>query len=50
MATYNPNDPSSSAPAYQLEISAFGYNSGDPALQRIYPWYGFRVGIIGNLK
>jgi hypothetical protein len=36
------------APAYQMEISAFGYNSGDPALQRIYPWYGFRVGVIGN--
>jgi len=38
------------APAYQMEISAFGYNSGNPALQRIYPWYGFRVGVIGNLK
>ncbi len=36
------------APAYQLEISAFGYNPGDPQL-RIYPWLGFRVGIIGNL-
>ncbi len=38
------------APAYQMEISAFGFNSGDPALQRIYPWYGFRVGVIGSLK
>ena len=38
------------APAYQMEISAFGYNSGNPALRRIYPWYGFRVGVIGNLK
>jgi hypothetical protein len=38
------------APAYQMEISAFGYNSGDPAIERLYPWYGFRVGVIGNLK
>jgi hypothetical protein len=38
------------APAYQMEISAFGYNSGDPALERIYPWFGFRVGVIGNPK
>jgi hypothetical protein len=36
------------APAYQLEISAFGYNFGDPAIERIYPWYGFRVGVIGT--
>jgi len=36
------------APAYQLEISAFGYNSGDPAIERIYPWYGFRVGVVGT--
>lgn len=38
------------APAYQMEISAFGYNSGDPAFERAYPWDGFRVGIIGNLE
>jgi hypothetical protein len=37
------------APAYQLEISAFGYAPGDFAVQRAYPWLGFRVGIIGNL-
>ncbi len=37
------------APAYQLEISAFGYNPGDQVLERIYPWEGFRVGVIGNL-
>jgi hypothetical protein len=37
------------APAYQLEISAFGYNPGDQAIERIYPWEGFRVGVIGNL-
>ncbi len=36
------------APAYQLEISAFGYNSGDPAIERIYPWEGFRIGVIGT--
>ena len=28
------------APAYQMEISAFGYNPGNPALQRIYPGTG----------
>jgi hypothetical protein len=39
------------APAYQLGISAFGYNPGDnQGLERIYPWEGFRVGIIGDLK
>jgi hypothetical protein len=38
------------APAYQLEISAFGYNPGDPQISRFYPWLGFRLGIIGNLK
>jgi formylglycine-generating enzyme required for sulfatase activity len=36
------------APAYQVEISAFGYFPGDPQLGRIYPWMGFRVGIIGK--
>jgi hypothetical protein len=39
------------APAYQLGISAFGYNPGDnQGLERNYPWEGFRVGVIGNLK
>jgi hypothetical protein len=38
------------APAYQLEISAFGYFPGDTDLSRGYPWLGFRVGVIGNLK
>ena len=38
------------APAYQVEISAFGYFPGDPALGKIYPWMGFRVGVIGDLK
>jgi hypothetical protein len=37
------------APAYQLEISAFGYAPADFGVQRIYPWLGFRVGVIGNL-
>ena len=36
------------APAYQLEISAFGYNSADPAIERFYPWEGFRIGVIGT--
>jgi len=38
------------APAYQVEISAFGYFPGDPQLEAIYPWFGFRLGVIGNLK
>ncbi len=37
------------APAYQLEISAFGYAPGDFGVQRAYPWLGFRLGVIGNL-
>jgi hypothetical protein len=37
------------APGYQLEISAFGYAPGDFAVQRAYPWLGFRIGVIGNL-
>ena len=37
------------APAYQLEISAFGFAPGDFAVQRAYPWLGFRIGVIGNL-
>ena len=28
----------------------FGYFPGDPQIGRIYPWMGFRVGIIGNLN
>lgn len=36
------------APAYQLEISAFGYFPGDVGVERIYPWLGFRIGVIGN--
>jgi hypothetical protein len=38
------------APAYQVGISAFGYFPGDPGINRIYPWMGFRVGVIGDLK
>jgi formylglycine-generating enzyme required for sulfatase activity len=37
------------APAYQVEISAFGYFPGDPEFHLAYPWLGFRVGVIGNL-
>ena len=36
------------APAYQVEISAFGYFPGDTAFSRAYPWLGFRIGVIGN--
>jgi len=38
------------APAYQAAIYAFGYFPGDPQLGRIYPWMGFRVAVIGDLK
>jgi hypothetical protein len=38
------------APAYQLGISAFGYNPGDSEGQTVYPWVGFRLGVIGELK
>jgi formylglycine-generating enzyme required for sulfatase activity len=38
------------APAYQMAIYGFGYFPGDPQLGRMYPWMGFRVGIIGNLN
>jgi len=37
------------APAYQLEISAFGYAPSDFGVQRVYPWLGFRIGVIGTL-
>ncbi len=37
------------APAYQMEISAFGENPGDPQLARLYPWYGFRMAVIGSI-
>jgi formylglycine-generating enzyme required for sulfatase activity len=38
------------APAYQVAIYGFGYFPGDPQIGRVYPWMGFRVGVIGNLK
>ncbi len=38
------------APAYQVEISAFGYFPGDPQAERVYPWLGFRIGVIGTPK
>jgi formylglycine-generating enzyme required for sulfatase activity len=38
------------APAYQVAIYGFGYFPGDPQVGRIYPWMGFRVAVIGNLK
>ena len=37
------------APAYQLEVSGFGYFRADTAFSRAYPWLGFRVGVIANL-
>lgn len=37
------------APAYQMLISAFGFQPQDQyALDGIYPWFGFRVGFIGG--
>jgi hypothetical protein len=27
-----------------------GYFPGDPQLGRVYPWMGFRLGVIGDLK
>jgi hypothetical protein len=36
------------APAYQVEICAFGYFPGDVALLRAYPWLGFGIGVIGT--
>jgi formylglycine-generating enzyme required for sulfatase activity len=38
------------APAYQLAISAFGYNPGDSRAQAFYPWSGFRLGVIGEVN
>ena len=38
------------APAYQVEISAFGYFPGDPQFEHVYPWLGFRLGVIGDLE
>ena len=38
------------APAYQMEISAFGYAPGDFQIWRYYPWYGFRLGVIGEVN
>jgi formylglycine-generating enzyme required for sulfatase activity len=38
------------APAYQVEISAFGFFPSDTRITSFYPWLGFRVGVIGNLK
>jgi formylglycine-generating enzyme required for sulfatase activity len=37
------------APAYQVAIYGFGYFPGDPQVGRIYPWMGFRVGVIGDV-
>ena len=38
------------APAYQLGISAFGLQPGRLARQSFYPWVGFRLGVIGEVK
>ena len=38
------------APAYQVAISAFGYFPQDPAIARVYPWLGFRIAVIGDVK
>ena len=39
------------APAYQLWLSAVGLNpQSNPFYEHVYPWLGFRVGVIGNLN
>ena len=39
------------APAYQLWLSAVGLQPQDNALfTATYPWLGFRIGVLGNLK
>jgi hypothetical protein len=39
------------APAYQLWLSAVGLQPQDNALfTATYPWLGFRIGVVGNLK
>jgi hypothetical protein len=41
----------SNAPAYQLWLSAVGIQPQDNALfTATYPWLGFRIGVLGNLK
>jgi hypothetical protein len=38
------------SPGYQMWLSAVGLAPEDDAvLTRAYPWYGFRIGVIGNL-
>jgi hypothetical protein len=38
------------APAYQLWLSAIGLQPQDNKFYNaVYPWLGFRVGVIGNL-
>lgn len=39
------------APAYQLWLSAVGLQPQDNRIFELtYPWLGFRVGVIGDLK
>jgi hypothetical protein len=39
------------APAYQLWLSAIGLQPQDNKFyDAVYPWLGFRVGVVGNLK
>ncbi len=39
------------APAYQLWLSAVGLQPEDnAAFTATYPWLGFRIGVLGNLK
>ncbi len=38
------------APSYQMLLAAFGFQPQDQAgLDAIYPWFGFRVGMVGAL-
>ena len=35
--------------AIQLWLSAVGLNAEDDNLKNHYPWFGFRIGVIGKL-
>ena len=47
---YLPPDGKTQCIPIYMNADAFGYFPGDPQIGRIYPWMGFRVGVIGDLK
>jgi hypothetical protein len=48
LETLAPHGGVANAPAYQMGISTSGYNPGDQTLERIYPWEGFRLAVVGT--